>query len=164
MLLLMLSHFSRIQLCVTPQTAAHQDPLSLGFSRQEHWSGLPFPSPLCLPFCPASWEPHRAIATSRQPFGGYWVCPWEPPWTLCWKGLPGNVLAIQTAEWSWVSADSADGVGAGPRVSWHLSPAADLLCHPVSPRPTWWVPSGNRGQMSLRDSSCCGLFFFAKRQ
>ena len=44
-LLLLLSHFSRVQLCVTPQTAAHQAPLSLGFSRQEHWSGLPFPSP-----------------------------------------------------------------------------------------------------------------------
>ena len=46
MLLLLLSHFSRVQLCVTPQTAAHQAPLSLGFSRQEHWSGLPFPSPM----------------------------------------------------------------------------------------------------------------------
>ena len=127
---------------------------------------LPFSgqmSILCLPFCPASWEPHRAIATSRQPFGGYWVCPWEPPWTLCWKGLPGNALASKLQR-SWVSADSADGVGAGPRVSWHRSPAADLLCHPVSPRPTWSVPSGNRGQMSLRDSSSCGLFFFAKRQ
>ena len=44
--LLLLSHFSRIQLCVTPQTAAHQAPLSLGFSRQEHWSGLSFPSPV----------------------------------------------------------------------------------------------------------------------
>ena len=30
----------------TPWTAAHQAPLSLGFSRQEHWSGLPFPSPV----------------------------------------------------------------------------------------------------------------------
>ena len=29
-----------------PQTAAHRAPLSLGFSRQEHWSGLPFPSPV----------------------------------------------------------------------------------------------------------------------
>ena len=45
LLLLLLSHFSRVQLCVTPQTAAHQAPPSLGFSRQEHWSGLPFPSP-----------------------------------------------------------------------------------------------------------------------
>ena len=45
-LLLLLSHFSRVRLCVTPQTAAHQAPSSLGFSRQEHWSGLPFPSPM----------------------------------------------------------------------------------------------------------------------
>ena len=44
-LLLLLSHFSHVQLCATPQTAAHQAPLSLGFSRQEHWSGLPLPSP-----------------------------------------------------------------------------------------------------------------------
>ena len=42
--MLLLSHFSRVQLCATPQTAAHQAPLSLEFSRQEHWSGLPFPS------------------------------------------------------------------------------------------------------------------------
>ena len=46
LLLLLLSRFSCVQLCVTPQTAAHQDPLSLGFSRQEHWSGLPFPPPM----------------------------------------------------------------------------------------------------------------------
>ena len=44
-LLLLLSRFSPVRLCATPQTAAHQAPLSLGFSRQEHWSGLPFPSP-----------------------------------------------------------------------------------------------------------------------
>ena len=43
MVLLLLSHFSRVRLCATPQTAAHQAPPSLGFSRQEHWSGLPFP-------------------------------------------------------------------------------------------------------------------------
>ena len=45
--LLLLSCFSRVQLCVTPQMAASdQAPPSLGFSRQEHWSGLPFPSPM----------------------------------------------------------------------------------------------------------------------
>ena len=37
---------SRVRLCATPQTAAHQAPPSPGFSRQEHWSGLPFPSPM----------------------------------------------------------------------------------------------------------------------
>ena len=41
-----LSHLSRVKLCTTPQTAVHQAPPSLGFSRQEHWSGLPFPSPM----------------------------------------------------------------------------------------------------------------------
>ena len=43
MLLLMLSHFSRVQLCVTPWTAAYQAPPSMGFSRQEYWSGVPLP-------------------------------------------------------------------------------------------------------------------------
>ena len=42
LLLLLLSRFSRVRLCATPETAAHQAPPSLGFSRQEHWSGLPF--------------------------------------------------------------------------------------------------------------------------
>ena len=46
LLLLLLSHFSRVRLCATLETAAHQAPPSLGFSRREHWSGLPFPSPM----------------------------------------------------------------------------------------------------------------------
>ena len=36
---------SHVRLCVTPWTIARQVPLSRGFSRQEHWSGLPFPPP-----------------------------------------------------------------------------------------------------------------------
>ena len=46
LLLLLLSRFSRVRLCATPQTAAHQALPYLGFSRQERWSGLSFPSPL----------------------------------------------------------------------------------------------------------------------
>ena len=46
LLLLLLSHFNRIQLYATLWTAAHQAPLSLGFSRQEYWSGSPFSSPM----------------------------------------------------------------------------------------------------------------------
>ena len=41
-----LSGFSHVRLCATPQTAAHQAPPSLGLYRQEHWSALPFPSPV----------------------------------------------------------------------------------------------------------------------
>ena len=44
-LLLLLSCFGRVRLLVTPRTAAYQAPLSMGFSRQEYWSGLPLPSP-----------------------------------------------------------------------------------------------------------------------
>ena len=51
LLLLLLSAFSRVQPRVTPQTAAHQAPPSLGFSRQEHWSGLPLPSPEQMGMC-----------------------------------------------------------------------------------------------------------------
>ena len=51
LLLLLLSCFSRVWLCETPQTAAHQAPLSTGFSRQEYWSGLPLPSPIYVLIC-----------------------------------------------------------------------------------------------------------------
>ena len=45
----MLSPFSHVQLFVTPWTVARRAPLSMGFSRQEYWSGLPFRSPGDLP-------------------------------------------------------------------------------------------------------------------
>ena len=60
LLLLPLSCFSRVRLCVTPETAAHQAPLSLGFSRQEDWSGLPFPFPGVR-----NWE-HFNITGAKQ--------------------------------------------------------------------------------------------------
>ena len=43
------NHFSPIQLFVTPWTVAHQAPLSMGFSRQEYWSGLLLPPPGDIP-------------------------------------------------------------------------------------------------------------------
>ena len=48
LLLLLLSRFSHVWLCATPLMEAHEAPPSLGFSRQEHWSGLPLPSRLTL--------------------------------------------------------------------------------------------------------------------
>ena len=40
---------SRVRFCATLWTVAHQAPLSVGFSRQEYWCGLPFPTPADLP-------------------------------------------------------------------------------------------------------------------
>ena len=48
---MLLSRFSRVRFCATPEMAAHQAPPSLGFSRQEHWSGFPFPSPIKIFGC-----------------------------------------------------------------------------------------------------------------
>ena len=45
----MLSCFSCVQLFATPQTVAHQAPLSMGFSKKEYWNGLPFLLLGCLP-------------------------------------------------------------------------------------------------------------------
>ena len=67
LLLLLLSRFSCVWLCATPETAAHHAPPSLGFSRQEHWSGLPFPSPM-----PESekWKwSHSVVSDSSRPPG-----------------------------------------------------------------------------------------------
>ena len=52
----MLSHFSCVQFCATPWTAAHQAPLSTGFSRQEYWSELPFPSSSA-----STWDRNKAF-------------------------------------------------------------------------------------------------------
>ena len=60
----MLSCFSRVLLFVTLWTVAHQAPLSRGFSRQEHWSGLPCPSPEDLP--DPGIEPVSPVAPALQ--------------------------------------------------------------------------------------------------
>ena len=66
-MLLLLNCFSRVRLCATPQTAAHQAPPSLGFSRQEHRSGLPFPSPMHET---EKWKwSHSVVSDSLQPHG-----------------------------------------------------------------------------------------------
>ena len=80
LLLLLLSHFSRVRLCVTPQMAAHLAPPSLGFSRQEHWSGLPFPSPMHESE-KGKWS-HSVVSDSSWPHGlqpTRLPCPWDFP-------------------------------------------------------------------------------------
>ena len=80
LLLLLLSHFSRVWLRATPQTAVHQAPLSLEFSRQEHWSGLPLPSPMHES---EKWKWSRSVVPdSSRPQGlqpTRLLHPWEIP-------------------------------------------------------------------------------------
>ena len=64
---------SHVRLFATPWTVAYQAPLSMGFSRQEHCSGLPFPSPEDLPN--PGIEPRspalRADALTSEPAGSH---------------------------------------------------------------------------------------------
>ena len=80
LLLLLLSRFSRVQLCVTPETAAHQAPPSLGFSRQEYWSGLPFPSPMHKS---EKWKRSRSVVSDSSRLHGLQptrlLRPWDFP-------------------------------------------------------------------------------------
>ena len=78
LLLLLLSRISRVWLCATPQTASHQAPPSLGFSRQEHWNGLPFPSPMPEG---ENWKRSPSVVSdSSWPHGlARLFCPWDFP-------------------------------------------------------------------------------------
>ena len=82
---------SRVRLFATPCTAAHQAALSMGFSRQEYWSGLPFPSPGDLPnpgIEPGSPALQADALPSEPPKGlvkqegvGLQFCSWPVGWS-----------------------------------------------------------------------------------
>ena len=80
-LLLLLSHFSRVRLCATPETAAQQAPPSLACSRQEHWSGVPFPRSIhvaAMPLFHSLLQPHK----SPSYIGPHLLYPFVCWWTF----------------------------------------------------------------------------------
>ena len=86
--------FSGVRLFDTPWTVAHQAPLSMGFSRQEYWSGLPFPSPGDLP--DPGIEPGspslEADALTSEPPGKPIVMTGAVKW---WDHCSGSVVATE---------------------------------------------------------------------
>ena len=77
LLLLLISCFSSVRLCATPETAVQQAPPSLGFSRQEHWSELPFPSPM-----QESESESEVVSNPQGPHAlqpSRLLCPWDFP-------------------------------------------------------------------------------------
>ena len=85
---------SRVRLFVTPWTVAYQAPPSMGFSRQEYWSGLSFPSPGDLPN--PGIEPGspslQADALPSEPPGKQGLCKWQLLIFLC--GLPFSLISL----------------------------------------------------------------------
>ena len=98
--MLLLSHVSRVRLCATPQTAAHQAPPSLGVSRQEYWNGVPLPSPYYI-----------MLLLLLSHFSRVWLC--ATPWTAAyqaslsmgfsrrehWSGLPLPSPMHESGKW-----------------------------------------------------------------
>ena len=70
-----LRFFSRVQFFVTPWTVAYQAPLSMGFPRQEYWSGLPFPPPGNFP--DPGIKPTSLAGGFNTPIGKVFIL--EPP-------------------------------------------------------------------------------------
>ena len=89
--LCVLNRFSHVQLCATPWTVAHQTSPSMGFSRQEHWCGLPCPLPgfLLVP----GIEPEFLM--SPELAGGFFMtsATWEPRSNLYIHLLIRKILA-----------------------------------------------------------------------
>ena len=92
LLLLQLSRFSCVQFCAW--TAAHQAPPSLGFSRQEHWSGLPFPSP------------HMRLLLLLSRFSHVRLCATPIDGSPPGSPIPG-IIQARTLEWVAISFSSA---------------------------------------------------------
>ena len=91
LLLLLLSRFSRVRLCATPETAAHQAPPSLGFSRQEHWSGVPFPSPM---HDSEKWKWSRSVVSDSWRPHGLQPTRLLHPWDLQARVLEWGAIAF----------------------------------------------------------------------
>ena len=80
---------SRVQLFVTPWTVACQAPLSMGFSRQEYWSGLPFPPPGDLPD-PGTEPRSPVVQADSLPLRRMWHYFQAVP--SRWAGLPYSIM------------------------------------------------------------------------
>ena len=106
--ILVVKSFSRVRLFLTPWTVAHQAPPSVGFSRQEYWSGLPFPSPGDLPhpgteFGSPAWQAD--------------ALPSEPPVFLSGKSH-GRRSLVGYSPWGCKESDTTE------RLHFHLHPCS----------------------------------------
>ena len=105
---------------VWPKTAAHQAPLSLGFSRQEHWSGLPFPSPMQES---EKWKWSCSVVSDSL----------RTPLTLCDPmdcSLPGSsvhgIFQARVLEWGAIAFSGLPWLGL-PNLCWIKVERVDIL-------------------------------------
>ena len=91
-----LSDFSRVWLFVTPWTVAHQAPVSMGFSRQEYWSGLPCPPPGDLPDPELNQQPSVSYTSKRFFLLFVFVCLFFNHWSHLGSAILNSNINLTT--------------------------------------------------------------------
>ena len=119
LLLLPLSRFSCLQLCVTPEMAAHQASQSLGFSRQEHWSGLPFPSPMHES---EKWKWSRSVVSNSSRPQGLQPTRLLHPWDF-----PLPILLVKKQTKDYVPCPCSSSLESADSLVWFYSSHLILL-------------------------------------
>ena len=160
----MLSRFSYVLFFVTLWTIAHQAPLSMGFSRQEYWSGLPCPPPGIFPT-------HRVIRSLKAKGGspiyfylfimailGLCCCAWAYSSCGAWAYCSGFSLQSTGSRYSgsvvvdnWLSCSKARGIFPDQRANpcplyWQTD--SHPLGHQESPTLDFWTSQSMRQQNS----------------
>ena len=149
-----LSHFSRVWLLATLWTIARQASLSMGFSRQEYWSGLPLPSPGNLPtqgsnphlFCLPHWQlGSLLLAPPRKSFQASLAAQWwrihlqtqeTQVWSLGWEDPLEKGFVTHPA--------SLPGKSHGVRYDWATEHIAWDSCeHWFTPEPSGRPPEAS---------------------
>ena len=158
----LLSHFSHLRLFVTLWTAAHQAPLSMGFSRQEYWNGLPCPPPGDLPdpgievespmsptlagrffTTSATWEAHLQLSNS------YLI------WVIRSKENEGRRAEFETSDpafqlWAFQESSTSGKCSLTPNTDSALSPVLGtnsyISCYFAVNKPLSLADSEQRGQ------------------
>ena len=167
-----LSHFGCARLVVTPWTVAHQAPLSMGFSKQEYWSGLPFPSagdlpdPGIEPRFPALQADTLPVNHLRPNYGRgdedigdiLQKVPCVHCYTQCPQpcSRPPLTHASTRDSWSFTGKSGSVSCGVTAHFSWVLVCTRFCLCAPIcSPVlcKFWWLYGVVNGDL-LQEGLC----------
>ena len=112
---------SRVRLFVTPRTVARQASVSMEFSRQENWSGLPFPPPGDLPN-PGVKRMSPALAGrffTTEPPGGLQTNPYGFIRTIIWEERGSSIQPVSMHPLRWLSQRFRTVTASGPRQACH---------------------------------------------
>ena len=153
---------SRVRLFATPWTAAYQAPPSMGFSRQEYWSGVPFPSPGDLPYpgIELGSPAFQADTLTSEPPGKYmdiviFIRPvvkgirWTERRTRFWVG---EVRRFNKQNHVCLKCDQGDPSQSAVGVSVTYGATPDWMME--SERRGWWAQSRRKRLQSVAIATC----------